>query len=701
MKQKYFSPSLFWDFFKQIKLTGIVLTAVLCIITAVPIFVQYLSIDSAGIVIQISEITPVLYVAIYFIPIIFMAGIFKFLNKRKDSDFFHSLPPTRLCTFLSGCLASFCWSLITIVSMVLIGYLSMLICGLNCSGAYIGYLIAYNAVVALAITGCASIALSATGTLLPGLCLTFIIMFLPRFILVMINITVRQQSIIASALNDGLLFNQNYNFITAPLFSMLASGYSSATSLPAFAGGYIYTAVLGLIYILLGALAFRARKSESAEKSAPNKVLQHIYRLLITLPTLLAASIILITGSGESSLVVILIVLSVIIYYVYEAITTKSFKSMLKATPLFLADIAVCAVVCLASYGITQNVLNNTPEADQISHIEINVSNNSDYYSTPSYTQALQQTVQYKDKDIIALACEKLHETAQTAIVIKNNPTTNEYISGRYITFVLKSGAKVTRVVDFGDKAAQFESLLWNEPQYVENLLKLPEDSQITSINNAWPMRLEQAQLKALWDSFKNEYYSLPDQTKAQIIAQSQSEGASPFAINVMGSVGLTSWNSQYCITSLTPQTFKLAAKYANDEKNLSSFKAQLDKLQKNAVTSGKYDVYLDIGFYNISGLDLPNEEIAEMLQNGYSTVVYAEDSRLMPLIEHLKSCALEEAQPDQAILTLNLITYERENGQDYYTRSDESLIIISVDQNNLETIINLLFPEEADAEAA
>lgn len=92
--------------------------------------------------------------------------------------------------------------------MVLIGYLSMLICGLNCSGAYIGYLIAYNAVVALAITGCASIALSATGTLLPGLCLTFIIMFLPRFILVMINITVRQQSIIASALNDGLLLTE-------------------------------------------------------------------------------------------------------------------------------------------------------------------------------------------------------------------------------------------------------------------------------------------------------------------------------------------------------------------------------------------------------------------------------------------------------------------------------------------------------------
>lgn len=266
MKQKYFNFSLFWDFFKQTKLTGIILAVVLCIITAVPTFAQYISMGQGNSPAQISQIAPVLYFAIYFIPIVFTASIFKFLNKRRDSDFFHSLPPTRLCMFFSGCLASLLWSLITIVAMIFIGYISLLICGLSCPISYIGYLIAYNAVVALIITGCASIALSATGTLIPGLCLTLIIMFLPRLILTIINIMVREQSIIASALNDGLFFNQDYNFVTAPLFSALASGYSNAVSLPAFAGGYIYTGVLGLIYIFLGALTFRARKSESAEQ---------------------------------------------------------------------------------------------------------------------------------------------------------------------------------------------------------------------------------------------------------------------------------------------------------------------------------------------------------------------------------------------------------------------------------------------------
>lgn len=107
MKQKYFSLNLFWDFFKQIKLTGIILTAVLCIITAVPTLAQYITngryINEA---VQISQVTPVLYFVIYFIPIIYTAGIFKFLNKRRDSVFTQFAPYTPVHVFfrLSGLL---------------------------------------------------------------------------------------------------------------------------------------------------------------------------------------------------------------------------------------------------------------------------------------------------------------------------------------------------------------------------------------------------------------------------------------------------------------------------------------------------------------------------------------------------------------------------------------------------------------------
>lgn len=694
MKQKYFSINLFWDFFKQIKLTGIILTAVLCIITAVPTFAQYITngryMDEAA---QISQVTPVLYFAIYVIPIIYTAGIFKFLNKRRDSDFFHSLPPTRLCMYFSGCLASFCWSLITVMSMILIGYLSLIICSISCPAIYVGYLIAYNAVVALIITGCACIALSATGTLLPGLCLTLIIMFLPRLILTLINIMVRDQSIIASALNDGLLFNQNYNFVTAPLFSALVLGYSSAITLPSFAGGYIYTGILGLIYILFGALAFRARKSESAEKSAPNRALQHIYRLLISLPTLLAAAV-LITADSDESLIVILIVLSVIIYFVYEAITTKSFKSMLKAAPLFLADIAVCAIVCLASYGISQNILNHTPQADEVNHIEINMSNNDGYYVTPSYTQALQATIEYKNEDIISLACEQLDKTAQTAKAIKNNPYTDEYISGRSVTFVLNSGTKITRTVDFGNASAQFENLLWSEPAYVENLIKLPNDSQISSIGNYWPLNLSQDQLQELWNSYKEEYAALSDESKAE--AKAQDYSSSPFYINLTGTVGLTVWSDRYTITSLTPKTFSMAAQYVNQRQPISQFEEKLQSAQEMVEQSNKYDIYMDIEFFNTSQLDIKDEELAAMFQEGYTTTVSSDDEEYLSVMEIINNCTMTEAQPDQPILTLYLIIYEQDEENGYSVRSAESYVAVSIDQESLVSLINLLFQQQS-----
>lgn len=694
MKQKYFSLNLFWDFFKQIKLTGIILTAVLCIITAVPTLAQYITngryINEA---VQISQVTPVLYFVIYFIPIIYTAGIFKFLNKRRDSDFYHSLPPTRLCMYFSGCLASFCWSLITIISMVLIGYLSLIICSLSCPAVYIGYLTAYNAVVALIITGCACIALSATGTLLPGLCLTLIIMFLPRLILTLINIMVRDQSIIASALNDGLLFNQNYNFVTAPLFSAIASGNSNAANLPAFAGGYIYTGVLGLIYILLGALAFRARKSESAEKSAPNRALQHIYRLLISLPTLLAAAV-LITSNSDESLVVILIVLSVIIYFVYEAITTKSFKSMLKAAPLFLADIAVCAIVCLASYGISQNILNDTPQADEVNHIEINVSNSDGYYVTPSYTQALQATIEYKNKDIVSLACEQLDKTAQTAKAIKNDPRSSEYISGRSVTFVLNSGTKITRTVDFGSAAAQFENLLWSEPAYVENLIKLPSDSQISSIGSYSTVILTQDQFRELWESYKTEYAALSNEAKAE--AKTQDYSSSPFYINLTGTVGLTVWSDRYAITSLTPNTFKAAAQYANQQQPISQFKEKLQSVQEITEQAGNYEVNIDIGFYNTSQLDIEDENLAAMFQGGYSASVYSYHEEYLSVMEILNNCTMSEAKPDQPVLTLDLMLYEQDVEYGYSVRSDENHAVVSIDQESLTSLINLLFQQQS-----
>ena len=405
MKQKIFSVKIFYDFFKQIRMTGIIMTAVLCIISVLPILISYLYSAPGSTIAQISEVAPVLYFTIYFIPIIFTMNAFKFLYKRRDSDFFHSLPPTRVCIFTSAGLASLCWSLITVTAIILISYLSLIICGVGCPFSYVGYLTAYNAAAAILITGCASIAVSITGNLMPGLCLTALIMFLPRMIITLINSMVSIISMIASMPNDGFIFNPNYNFIAAPIITLFTGDMQNVISLPAFAGGYIYTIALGIIYLALGCLLFCTRKSESAEKSAPSRFLQHVYRLLVSFPPLLIATFLLVSENYHryDSTYAVLIVLSVIVYFVYEAITSKSFKSMLRSAPVILVNVCACALIGLCSVAVGNGVLKDAVVPSQVSYLEINVDSEGEYYHTKSYTQALQVKVKYQDPEILSL----------------------------------------------------------------------------------------------------------------------------------------------------------------------------------------------------------------------------------------------------------------------------------------------------------
>ena len=52
----------------------------------------------------------------------------------------------------------------------------------------------------------------------------------------------------------------------------------------------VYTLVLALVYSVCAALLFRVRRSEAAGQSAPNRVLQAVYRLVLSMVCLLYTS---------------------------------------------------------------------------------------------------------------------------------------------------------------------------------------------------------------------------------------------------------------------------------------------------------------------------------------------------------------------------------------------------------------------------
>ena len=129
-----------------------------------------------------------------------------------------------------------------------------------------------------------NVSISITGNILSNICVTGLIMFLPRFIMLMVTeLTVfHGEAYMISNSGVGLL-DSSSNMIVGWVFSVfdMYNGSSGIADMVLSLTSNLYTLVLALIYIALGALLFVKRKSETAGKAANGKVLPMIIRTLI------------------------------------------------------------------------------------------------------------------------------------------------------------------------------------------------------------------------------------------------------------------------------------------------------------------------------------------------------------------------------------------------------------------------------------
>ena len=125
----------------------------------------------------------------------------------------------------------------------------------------------YTAEFLCALLCSASIALACcvTGNIISNICLSGIIIFLPRFILILVHLTVTNIYAAASSTHFIPLLDNSYN-----ISDMLLSGVSNA-----------YTLILSIIYIAIACLLFTIRKSETADKPALSWKLQFAIRCAI------------------------------------------------------------------------------------------------------------------------------------------------------------------------------------------------------------------------------------------------------------------------------------------------------------------------------------------------------------------------------------------------------------------------------------
>ncbi len=440
--KKIFSLNMFWQTFKASKMIGILATALTTAIGVLIIIADVTSeemyIDENGMaqvssIVQPSVVDIILehgYVMFSAIAVgLFMTlSVWKFLNKRNTSDFYHSLAHTRICIFISKAVAVIAWLFVVVFS----SYISLAIMyGINSKYYVVDYSIMFRLhmaafVCGLLVFGAVSFACAVTGNTFNNLVVTEIILFFPRIMWSVASSGVESIAQIVSRDKAIPFLNGTQNMITG-LFSMMIEGQNNIQEIVISSEANWYTGVLGIIYTVLALILFNVRKSECAGVGAYGKKTSFIIGSLISM---------IISATGIINMLVQLSVnkeaTDIEIYaYFYSAISTcilgfigvfvyEFFSSrknvLLKLKETILPTISGWGVAVLLGvmvYAIAMATLSYAPDKNDIQYVRISSSEDIYWGTELSYYDDIARHTKLKDEAVFEIISDSIKTNVQ------------------------------------------------------------------------------------------------------------------------------------------------------------------------------------------------------------------------------------------------------------------------------------------------
>ncbi len=322
---------------------------------------------------------PFLFLSFCIVAPILTLYLFRFLNSRRDSDFYHALPEKRICIFLSffgailSCLVIYmavCVLSVVIPAGILSRYVSL-------AGKELLTYALHLFAASLYVSAFVAIAMALTGTFFSNVIVSGLLIFGPRILITVIKTLVMDYLPFVLTDRIGLLSN-NYNVVNGIIFGLFGNNYSYSIVLNSPSAFWV-TLAMGCILTVIAAVLFCHRPSEAAGKSAPNKVLGTVYRVSITyLASLLPVSSIfehIINGTSYNRVslydLFIIYLLVVAVFYLYELFMTRSLRQLWKITPSLLWLPVLNVATILIMTGCYSNALSFTPAKEDINGVQI------------------------------------------------------------------------------------------------------------------------------------------------------------------------------------------------------------------------------------------------------------------------------------------------------------------------------------------
>lgn len=438
-------------------------------------------------IVEILELHPLIVISFFIITPILTWVAFSFLNKRNESDYYHALPLTRTELFVSRAAGVLTWiaSLIVIPALVSRGFAALFPDVFSVvAGSYLEMIIGCFAA-SVFVMGVMTCAMAITGTVFTNIVVTTLIMFLPRFIMMFMANSVAEKFDLIPEAYISLFLSPKINIISG----VTMGWFYDYTSIKAIITptSQIYTLVAGLVYLVIGAVLFKARHSESADRSAPSAFMQSVYRIAVTMCICTPLTCICFTegeyfSSSEVFLIVAFYICAVLAYFIYELVTTKKFKNLIRVLPGLLIVVLLNVALLTSLTLITNAEESFCPDAEDIKYIQI-VSNNPNTASSMNINRFFQNetaSIKITDKDAISIASESLERTIDTwANGYKN---AEEYYNYTECTIKYKTAfnTEYRRVRMSAVEYDQLSDALASTEKYAKTWLTLPEAQKNT-----------------------------------------------------------------------------------------------------------------------------------------------------------------------------------------------------------------------------
>lgn len=625
--KKVFSVKLFWQSFKQLKAIGIICTVILFIFSVLPIVSDVIAIEMAkkklgssfaeaysypSIVNVVENISFLLLTVIIFAPLLAL-NCWKFLNKRSTSDFYHSLPYKRICMFLSKLASVFAWLLV----MYLVSYAGNTASYATFSKYYIvDYYVIFKMYLSMFIccilcVAAISLACSFTGNMLTNVCMTGVILFLPRGLIYIISNSVAQSVYVMNAENVIPLFGNSANMITNIIFEVFFSGSVDFQRMILSPVSNIYTFVLGIIYIAVAAVLFITRKSECAGKAAIGKASRFFIRTVICfficaimiLPVLCRQDST--SDIGTVYYTVISFIIAGVVLIVYECIQSKNIKGVIACIPAMAVSYVLTLFISAVVNVSTAGILEYNPKMEDVSYITLVQSSNAyGYYSYNSsgldYFNSISGDIKIEDKKIINEVCKAIENNAN---LVKEGKIENiiytDNVDKRCVAYdvYIKDGAfgHNRKVYLSKDAIKVISENMNNVESYKEAYLNLPDadsvDIECYSADNS----LSVEQKKAIYNTLLEEMKTI----KFADWYENVNSDIYYYSLNITFSRNGYIYRADIPVTEKLPKTAAVMFKEINirayeDKERLDTL---IDKLQ--LAKEGK----LEISKYNYEGL--------------------------------------------------------------------------------------------------